>query len=220
VLLTPPSDPHRAVDSAHLSERFGLFMILLLGEVVITTGTAALDRPSDDVGYWLALVGGLVLAGALWWVYFTSAAEIYERMLSFSGGNPLLAYSLYAAGHLVPAFALLMVAAGVNLSLQEPAPPTAAWFVTAGLTVYLIGTRAVADGTRRWYVVLARIAVLAGTVCVALLERVLPAPVVIVVIAVWAVAIAAVAGSIRHKALDRLGDDPAAFLRRLPEEES
>jgi low temperature requirement protein LtrA len=220
VLLTPPSDPNRAVDSAHLSERFGLFMILLLGELVITTGTAALDRPSDDVGYWLTLVGGLVLAGALWWVYFTSAAEIYERMLTFSGGNPLLAYSLYATGHLVPAFALLLVAAGVNLSLQEPAPHTAAWFVTAGLTVYLIGTRAFAGGRQRWYVGLGRVSMLAGTVCLALLGLVLPAPVVVVVIAVWAVGVAAVAGPIRHRALDRLGDDPAEFLRRLPEARS
>jgi len=67
-----------------------------------------------------------VLAAALWWIYFTSAAEIYERLLGLSGGNPTLAYSLYAAGHVPPAFALLLVAAGVNLSLLEPAPSTAA----------------------------------------------------------------------------------------------
>src|SRR5262249_18516761 len=67
--LAPPRDPRWAVDAAHLAERFGLFMIILLGELVVAVGGAALDRPADDLGYWLALVGGLVLAGALWWVY-------------------------------------------------------------------------------------------------------------------------------------------------------
>jgi low temperature requirement protein LtrA len=221
-LLAPPRDPNLAVDSAHLAERFGLFMILLLGELVITVGTAALERPADDLGYWSALLGGLVLAGALWWLYFSSAARMYERMLDLSGGNPALAYSLYAGGHLVPAFALVLMAAGVNLSLQEPAPHAAAWFTTTGLTLYLAGTRVFAGGFRRWYLGLARIALLAATVCLAFLDRVLPAPAVVVVIAAWAVAGTAAATRIRDRALDRFGEDPVAFLRgirRSPGEE-
>jgi len=215
-MLAPPRHPNQALDSPHLSERFGLFMILLLGELVITIGGAVLERPSDDVGYWSVLVGGLVLAAALWWIYFTSAAEIYERLLGLSGGNPTLAYSLYAAGHVPPAFALLLVAAGVNLSLLEPAPSTAAWFITAGLTIYLIGTRAFSTGSSRWYLGLARIALLAATLCLAFLDRILPAPIVVVVVAAWAVGVAAMTAPVRHKALDLLGDAPAEFLRHLP----
>jgi len=217
-LLTPPKQANRAVDSAHLSERFGLFMILLLGELVITVGGAVLARPSDDLGYWLVLVSGLVLGGSLWWIYFTSAAEMYERLLGLSGGNPALAYSLYAVGHLPPAFALLLVAAGVNLSLHEPAPSTAAWFVTAGLTIYLLGTRVFAAGERRWYLGVLRVALLAATVCLALFESLLPAPGVVAVVAGWTVGTAAMAGRIRHRALDRLGDTPAEFLRQLPKD--
>ncbi|WP_410671512.1 low temperature requirement protein A [Amycolatopsis sp. cmx-4-68] len=217
-LLAPPRDPNLAVDSAHLAERFGLFMILLLGELVFTVGTAALERPADDLGYWSALLGGLVMAGALWWLYFASAARMYERMLDLSGGNPALAYSLYAGGHLFPAFALVLVAAGVNLSLQEPAPATAAWFTTTGLTLYVAGTRVFSGGFRRWYLGVARIAVLAATVCLAFLGRVLPAPAVVVVIAVWAVAGTAATTRIRHRALDRFGEDPVAFLRGIEED--
>ncbi|MBE8518535.1 low temperature requirement protein A [Amycolatopsis sp. H6(2020)] len=215
LMLAPPRDPNLAVDSAHLAERFGLFMILLLGELVITVGTAALERPADDLGYWLALAGGLVLAGALWWVYFSSAVEIYERMLGFSGGNPALAYSLYAGGHLPPAFALLLMAAGVNLSLHEAPPHAAAWFTTAGLAIYLAGTRVFAAGSHRWYAALARAAALAATVSLAFLDRVLPAPAVVLVIAVWAVGTAAVTAVIRHRSLARLDEDPVAFLRQV-----
>ncbi|SED04920.1 Low temperature requirement protein LtrA [Amycolatopsis tolypomycina] len=215
LMLTPPRDPNLAVDSAHLAERFGLFMILLLGELVLTVGTAALERPADDLGYWLALAGGLVLAGALWWVYFSSAVEIYERMLGYSGGNPALAYSLYAGGHLMPAFALLLMAAGVNLSLHESPPHAAAWFTTAGLTIYLAGTRVFATGSRHWYFTLARVAALAATVNLALLDRVLPAPAVVLVIAGWAVGAAAVTAVIRQRTRARLGEDPVAFLRQV-----
>ncbi|WP_290055514.1 low temperature requirement protein A [Amycolatopsis solani] len=213
-LLATPRDPNLAVDSAHLAERFGLFMILLLGELVITVGTAALERPADDVAYWLAMVGGLVLAGALWWLYFTSAARIYERMLGLSGGNPALAYSLYAVGHLPSAFALVLIAAGVNLSLHESPPHAAAWFTTAGLTIYLLGTRVFAAGSHRWYYGLARTAALAATACLAFLDRILPAPAVVVVIAVWGCGAAAIASTIRHRVLDRMGDDPLEYLRR------
>lgn len=218
IMLAPPRDPNLAIDSAHLAERFGLFMILLLGELVITVGTAALERPADDLGYWLALAGGLVLAGALWWVYFSSAVEIYERMLGFSGGNPALAYSLYAGGHLMPAFALVLMAAGVNLSLHESPPQAAVWFTTAGLAMYLAGTRVFAAGSHRWYFALARVAALAVTVNLAFLDRVLPAPAVVLVIAVWAVGTAAVTAVIRHRSLTSLGEDPVAFLRQVADQ--
>ncbi|MFJ1767077.1 low temperature requirement protein A [Amycolatopsis sp. NPDC088138] len=212
-MLTPSSNPGRAVDAGHLSERFGLFMILLLGELVITVGGAALDHPDDDLAYWLALCGGLVLAGALWWVYFTSAAEIYERMLDLSGGNPALAYFLYAGGHLFPAFSLLLIAAGVDLSLHESPPASAAWFVTAGLTAYLSGTRVFSMQPRKWYVNVLQIAALAATVNLALLSRVLSAPAVVAVIAVWAVGSAALSARVRNGVLESLSDNPAAFFR-------
>jgi low temperature requirement protein LtrA len=218
LMLAPPRDPNLAIDSAHLAERFGLFMILLLGELVITVGTAALERPADDLGYWLALAGGLVLAGALWWVYFSSAVEIYERLLGFSGGNPALAYSLYAGGHLMPAFALVLMAAGVNLSLHESPPQAAVWFTTAGLAMYLAGTRVFAAGSHRWYFALARVAALAVTANLAFLDRVLPAPAVVLVIAVWAVGTAAVTAVIRHRSLTSLDEDPVAFLRQVADQ--
>jgi low temperature requirement protein LtrA len=212
-MFVPPRDPDQAVDAAHLAERFGLFMIILLGELVITVGSAALDRPDQDLDYWLSLVGGLVLAGALWWVYFSSAAEINERLLGISGGNPALAYSLYAGGHLTPAFALVLVASGVGLSLHEHPPSGAPWFITVGLTIYFGGTRVYSSGSRRWYAAPARLAAIAATVNLALLQHVVSAPAVVVIAAAWATGAAAVVSLFRRNALRRLEADPAAFFR-------
>lgn len=100
-------------------------MVILLGEIVISVGNAALTQPTDpttEAARWLALGGGLVLAGTLWWLYFTSSADINQRILTASGGNPALAYTIYATGHLLPAFALLAIAAGINLSLHPHHP--------------------------------------------------------------------------------------------------
>jgi low temperature requirement protein LtrA len=212
-LFAPPASPHQAVDAEHLAERFGLFMIILLGELVVTVGGAALDRPADDAGHWLVLIGGLVLAGALWWAYFTSAAEINRVLLNASGGNPALAYSLYAGGHLLPAFSLLLIAAGVGVSFQEHPPGTAAWFITAGLAAYLGGTRVFSSGSRRWFATPARLAAVAITVCLALLQDPLGAPVTVAVTAAWAVACAAVVTTFRQGTLRRLTEDPISFLR-------
>ena len=212
-MLAPPSDPSRAIDAAHLSERFGLFMIILLGELVVTVGSAALDRPGQDLDYWLSMVGGLVLAGALWWVYFSSAADLNERLLGISGGNPALAYSLYAGGHLTPAFALVLVAAGVGLSLHEHPPAGAPWFIAVGLTIYFGGTRVFSSGKPGRFAAARRLAAIAATVSLALLAKVVSAPVVVAIAAAWAIAGAAAVSVSRRDALRRLEADPAAFFR-------
>lgn len=211
--FAPPRDPHQAVDSGHLAERFGLFMIILLGELVITAGDAALDPTTQNAAYWLSLVGGLVLAGALWWVYFTSAAEIDKQLLAVSGGNPALAYSLYAGGHLAPAFALLLIAAGVNLSLHEHPPHTAPWFIAIGLTIYLTRTRIFSTMSGRRYAAPLRILAIVATANLGQLDRVLSAPAIVAVAAAWAVGGAVIATRSRDGMLQRIQTDPAAFVR-------
>jgi low temperature requirement protein LtrA len=207
-----PTQPGAAVDSGHLAERFGLFVIILLGEIVVTVGVAAIDRPHQDLAYWLSLIGGLVLGGALWWIYFDAAADINEKLLSASGGNPTLAYSLYAVGHLVPAFSLLVIAAGVSLSLHEEPPSAASWLITGGLTAYLVGTRSFSTRSESRTVRIGTLAVLVLTACLALLGRFVSAPVVVAIAAGWAVLAAVVVTVLRRRVVARLGDDPLAFL--------
>ncbi len=145
-------------------------MIILLGEVVVAVGGSAVEVPVHDPRYWLGLLAGLVLAAALWWIYFTAAAPISEYVLRASGGNPTLAYGLYAGGHLSPAFALLTMAAGMSLALSGQAPTAAAWFITAGLAVYLTGSRAMAGDQRVRFGPPLRAAVVVVTACLAFLQ--------------------------------------------------
>jgi low temperature requirement protein LtrA len=141
-----PADPGEALDPHHFAERFGLFLIILLGEVLVEAGTAS--APADlGTGGWAALVAAMVLAGGLWWLYFDSAAEFNLKVLELSGGSPTMARAIFAVGHMLPAFALLITAAGVGLLLEEDPPRAAYWLACVGIGIYVAGTRSFLRGT-------------------------------------------------------------------------
>jgi low temperature requirement protein LtrA len=157
-----PIDPAEALDAHHFAERFGLFLIILLGEVVVEAGQASVDGHVATAGGWAALVAAMLLAGALWWLYFDSAAEINLKVLELSGGSPTMARAIFAGGHMLPAFALLLTAAGVGLLLEGDPPRAAYWLACVGVGIYLAGTRVfLAGGGRARRVV--RIVVLLAT---------------------------------------------------------
>jgi low temperature requirement protein LtrA len=212
-MLQPPVDPARRVDAAHLAERFGLMMIILMGEVVISVGASAVDVPNHDPRYWLGLLAGLVLAAALWWVYFTAAAPLNEYVLRASGGNPTLAYGIYAGGHLSPAFALLAMSAGVTLTLSGESPHAAAWLITGGLGMYVAGSQVIpADSATRFARVL-RPAVIPVTICLAFLQPVISITGVVLVAALWAAGIAAYATWHTPDRLKIIKADPLTYFR-------
>jgi low temperature requirement protein LtrA len=141
-----PLDPAEALDPHHFAERFGLFLIILLGEVVVEAGQAAVGGHTT-AGDWSALVAAMLLPAALWWLYFDSAADFNLRVLQLSGGSPTMARAIFAVGHMLPAFALLLTAAGVGLLLEEEPPHVAYWLSCVGIGIYVLGTRAFLRGS-------------------------------------------------------------------------
>ncbi|MFI9100167.1 low temperature requirement protein A [Streptomyces fildesensis] len=170
---SPAEQPGPDIEPRHLAERFGLFMIIMLGEVV-AVGAGADPGTGEDFGYWCGLVGGLVLAATLWWIYFDAVAEAIEHALTSTDRVLSAARTLYAGGHLRPAFGLLLVAAGLELSLAEQPhghlESTGSWLLTAGVALYLSGNlrffRRRPGRTRRY---LFGASVTAATVCLAFL---------------------------------------------------
>ena len=136
-----PADPAEALDAHHFAERFGLFLIILLGEVVVEAGQTSAGAHVDTAGGWAALGAAMILAAALWWLYFDAAVEINLRVLELSGGSTSIARAIFAVGHMLPAFGLLVTAAGVGLLLEEEPPDIAPWLACVGAGIYLAGTR-------------------------------------------------------------------------------
>jgi low temperature requirement protein LtrA len=66
----------------HFAERHGLIVIIALGESIVALGFGA--RPHIEAGVVAAAVLGVVIAAALWWVYFDVTAIIAQRRLAQS----------------------------------------------------------------------------------------------------------------------------------------
>ncbi len=66
---------HTEIAAAHLVERFRLFFIIVLGETVLTTGSAFVGEPFD-LERLLALAIGFAGTVALWWCYFQRAEAL------------------------------------------------------------------------------------------------------------------------------------------------
>jgi low temperature requirement protein LtrA len=187
-----PRDPAEALDSDHFAERFGLFMIILLGEVVAQAGESAAALDTQTISSWASLVAAVTLAGALWWVYFDAVAELDRRVLELSGGSPAMARTVFAVGHMVPAFALLMVSAGVGLLAHADPPRIAYWLTSVGAGVYLAGTHSLLRASGKAARVI-RTLVTIGTFLLAALHNVISPLSYLCLVAAWTAGAAALA---------------------------
>jgi len=128
------------VATGHFTERFGLFVIIALGESIVLTGatTAQLELDPATVA---AFVGAFLGTAALWWLYFTSIAGLAERALAQAANRDLLARDAYTYGHVLIIAGIILTAVGDELVIVHPNDelPTAELVtVCAGPALYLL----------------------------------------------------------------------------------
>ena len=103
-----PTDWH----PGHIAERYGLFTIIVLGEVILASLTAV-QSSLAEAGYTVQLgliaAGGLVLVFALWWIYFTGA-EAHLRSLRTA--------LTWGYGHYVVFAGVAAVGAGLGVAVD------------------------------------------------------------------------------------------------------
>lgn len=116
----------------HISERYGLFTLLLLGESLLASATAIFDALGEGEHvedlFWLA-ASGLVITAGMWWIYF--AREATDRLGDFRSGFEFgyLHYVVFAAAG--------AVSAGVEVELDEIVGHTEISPIVAGLSLTL-----------------------------------------------------------------------------------
>ena len=131
--------------TGHFAERFGLFIIVALGETVIITGTttADLDLTAPTVtAFCVAFLG----TAALWWLYFTSTQELAEHALAAdtpadSGARTQLARDAYTYGHVLLVAGIILSAVGDELVIAhatDPLHPPELTAVVGGPIIYLL----------------------------------------------------------------------------------
>jgi low temperature requirement protein LtrA len=132
-----------SIRATHFVERHGLIVLIALGESIIAVGIGV-TGVELRAGSVLTAVLGLVLAAALWWLYFDGEDERAERALDAAPPerNPWM--SLYAFGYAFLAVlgGIIVFAAGVKdavLRFGEPLPASTAWFLASGVAAYIGG---------------------------------------------------------------------------------
>ena len=163
-----------------LIERFGLLIIIVLGEIVTAVVAGLASQPIGALTLSVGLVAVVVGFGA-WWTYF-----------DFAGQRPLrpeITASLqWMLSHL-PVTAAIAAMGAAMISLVDHAhdsrtPAAAAWVLCAGAAVVLCGTMLVSGSLQAWnsdrglYQPLARICIVVAVACLAL-GAVRPTPLVL-----------------------------------------
>jgi len=130
--------------TGHFAERFGLFVIIALGESIVIIGATTADLELDAATV-AAFCGAFLGTAALWWLYFTSIARLSERALAQAADRVLLARDAYTYGHALIVAGIILTAVGDELVIAHPAeelPTGELVAVVAGPALYLLAQAA------------------------------------------------------------------------------
>jgi len=164
---------------AHLPERFGLFVMLVLGESIASMVAGLHEGHWQPAAVGMAAVGFVAIAAA-WWNYFDLGGAAGKRWLEVDGGDQeSWAADAYVYGHLPVTLGLAGFAVGVEQFIAHPADGLttgARWTMIAGVLLFFAGTAAVIGGTSgRWRTAWPwPVAVLPAVVAVGLWSRLPP----------------------------------------------
>src|SRR5918999_1903264 len=130
------------VSAGHFAERFGLIVIIALGESIVAIG-AGLEG-EIDAGVVVAAALGLMVACGLWWAYFDVVALVAESRFRRTRGDhrARIARDAYSYLHLPMIAGIVLVALGVKKTIGdvgEPLKTAPAVALFGGVALYYAG---------------------------------------------------------------------------------
>jgi low temperature requirement protein LtrA len=129
------------MNPGHFAERYGLLVIVALGETVIAIGVGLTGAEiTSSLG--VTLVASFVAVAALWWSYFDwVAAKVEARFRSLSGiPQSTFARDTYTMLHLPLIGGIVLFSVALEEIAAHPSdslPPYGRWVMAAGITLVL-----------------------------------------------------------------------------------
>ncbi|HEX8122801.1 MAG TPA: low temperature requirement protein A [Solirubrobacteraceae bacterium] len=126
----------------HFAERFGLIILIALGESVVAIGAGVTSEV--DAGIVAAAVLGTVVAAAIWWLYFDVVALVAERRLSNAAPGReqnAIGRDSYGYLHLPMVAGIVLIALGMKKTLGhvgDPLKDVPAVAMLGGASLYLL----------------------------------------------------------------------------------
>jgi len=128
---------------SHFAERYGLIVIIALGESIVSIGVGA--HEIVDGGIIAASILGVAVAAALWWLYFDVIVWLGERRLSHATPGKEqneLARDSYSIIHFPLVAGIVLAAFGLKKTIEhvgDPLDSVPAAALVGGVAVYLLG---------------------------------------------------------------------------------
>ncbi|MEM6518387.1 MAG: low temperature requirement protein A [Cyanobacteria bacterium P01_C01_bin.70] len=131
--------------ASHMDERFGLFVIIVLGEAIVAVATGV----ADTNWQWNSIltgISGFFAAVGLWWMYFERADESTINWALRSGRWALLRSYIYGYSHLLAFMGIVATGVGVQFAIEAASGGN--WGIEVrtvlcgGLAVFLLGVTA------------------------------------------------------------------------------
>ncbi|PZS08638.1 MAG: hypothetical protein DLM64_12090 [Solirubrobacterales bacterium] len=126
---------------AHFAERYGLFVIICLGESIVAIGLGARNRPLS-VALVAAVSLGLLITVGLWWTYFDHFAQAAEERLRSHRDPVIAAADAYSYLHLAIVAGIIVFAVGAGSvvhAANRPLGDFARLALCGGVSLYLVG---------------------------------------------------------------------------------
>jgi low temperature requirement protein LtrA len=130
----------QSVAVAHFAERYGLFVIICLGESIVAIGVAA-SGLHIDAGVVGSIALGLLVTIALWWIYFYRFAAAAETRLRDHDDPVLAAADAYSYLHLPLVAGIIVFAVGAKVLIHDSAhhlQDPARLALCGGVALYLV----------------------------------------------------------------------------------
>lgn len=131
--------------ASHMDERFGLFVIIVLGEAIIAVATGV----SETAWQWqnvLTATGGFVTAVSLWWMYFERADESTINQALRGGKGALLKSYIYGYSHVLAFMGIVATGVGIQFAIEAASGAVFAVEVRTvlcgGIAIFLMGVTA------------------------------------------------------------------------------
>jgi len=134
----------------HFAERYGLILIVAIGESLVALGVGVADE-ALTVAVLVGAVLGVMVSAALWWLYFDVVAHVAEGVLGSTEGQERsrLARDSYTYLHFPLVASVIFIALGLKKTLEyvadtddhalsDPLTGVPAVSLYAGVAVYLL----------------------------------------------------------------------------------
>ncbi|MDR2873467.1 MAG: low temperature requirement protein A [Methanobrevibacter sp.] len=132
---------------AHLPERFGLFIIIVIGEAIVSIVDTMAEMHLTLLTSCIGIIG-LILSFTLWWGYFEEANGAEKRVRE--KGKVIAKYQLWIYSHFPLMLGILGVAVGIKQIIHSPTAPINSWLLCISLVVSLISLNLIFISSINW----------------------------------------------------------------------